>query len=106
MKEIKIPFNEWSKNRLDDLIKCATSRNKKYGEEGDYFIVDGTKYILTMIKKIPLWFIAHELYKTEGCKSPDEFKTVWKDIYPRKGWVDEQEVWYHYFVSTNYLEDL
>ena len=30
---------------------------------------------------------------------------AYHDIHPRKGWVDEQEVWYHYFVSTDYMGD-
>ena len=81
--EIKIPFNEWSKNRLDDMVKCATSRNKKYGEQNDYFIFEGTKYIVTMVKKLPLWFVAQELFMTEGCRNPDEFKAVW-EIHPSK----------------------
>lgn len=98
-KEIKIPFNKWSKSRLEDKVKCATSRNKGYGYPGDCFFVDNIEYELTLVIKLPLWFIAYELFETEGCKTPDEFKQVWKDIHPRKGWVDEQEVWYHYFVE-------
>lgn len=97
--EIVIPFNKWSKSRLNDRIKCATSRNKAYGYPGDFFIVDEIKYRLTLVVKLPLWFIAHELFETEGCKKPDEFKEVWKEIHPKKGWIDEQDVWYHYFVE-------
>lgn len=103
MTEIEIKFNKWSKDKLIHELKCATSRNKKYGDVGDTFevVFDDLKvihkYKLQMVIKLPLWFIASELFKSEGCKTSSEFKEVWCDIYPRKGWVDEQVVWYYYF---------
>jgi len=102
---IEIPFNKWSLERLYDESKCATSRNKKYGNVGDIFYVGDDKYKITMIKKLPLFFIANELFRTEGCTDPQEFIDIWEEIHPRKGWVDEQKVYYHYFVCLDYLGD-
>ena len=95
--KIRIPFNEWSKRRLMQVRKTATSRNKVYGEPGDFFEEVENKYVLMMVKKLPLWFIADALFASEGCESPDEFRNVWCEIHPRKGWDGKQEVFYHYF---------
>ena len=95
--EIEIPFNDWSKDRIRSGDKFATSRNKKYGEKGDFVRFEDWKLKLMFVVKIPLWFIRAWLYESEGCENSDEFVTVWCKIHPRKGWVDNQEVWYHCF---------
>jgi len=97
MKKIKIPFNEWSKKRLLNQSKKATSRNKKYGDVGDVFTVDGFIYELELVIKVPLWFVSEDLYKSEGAKSSEEFINVWEDIHPRKGFRPFDKVWYHHF---------
>ncbi len=98
--KINIPFNEWSKERLLILRKTATSRTKKYGESGDIFIVNDIKYELEFVMKLPLHVIRDYLYKTEGCVSKMEFEKVWADIHPKKGWDDNQMVWYHHFTPV------
>jgi len=95
--QIRIPFNKWSLERLKKGNKSATSRNKKYGEIGDVFVVDGVKYELTAVCKVSLASIRDVCWDIEGCKSPDEFVEVWKDIHPRKGWNPDQKVWFHRF---------
>ena len=97
MKEITIPFNDWSKDRLKTGMKCATSRNKQYGEIGDIFRFDGFVYKITGIAHIPLWFIRAYLYESEGCETMDEFVEIWCQIHPIKGWDEHQLVWYHLF---------
>ena len=99
--EIEIPFNKWSKDRLKANMKTATSRNKKYGDPGDTFTVEGLKYCLTQITKVSLSSIRDCCYDVEGCRSPEHFEKVWIDIHPRKGWVDEQKVWFHRFEKIN-----
>lgn len=102
MTKIEIPFNKWSEERLETGMKFATSRNKPYGKPGDTFSHDGFEYTLELIVKLPLWFIRDYLYDTEGCSSPKDFEDIWKWIHPRKGWVEKQEVFYHYFgLPTN-----
>lgn len=95
--EIIIPFNFWSRMRLTNQFKRATSRYTKYGNVGDTFSVDGFKYELELILKLPLWFVVEELYLSEGAKSSDELEEVWKEIHPKKGFRPFDEVWYHHF---------
>lgn len=102
-KKIIIPFNDWSKKRLALGVKTATSRNKKYGEPGDYFEVNlgdqGTvRYELVFVKKKRLVDIAKHNWKSEGCTDELEFIKVWCDIHPKKGFEPRQEVWYHSFI--------
>ena len=97
MTKIHVPFNSWSKDKLKKGLKHATSRNKKYGNPGDTFQVEDKTYKLEMVVKLPLEFIAKELYNSEGCRDQYEFMKVWKDIHPRAGWTPDKMVWYHYF---------
>jgi len=96
MMKIRIPFNEWSKKRLVHA-KIATSRYKRYGKKGDTFSVGDYDYRIDFVVKLPLWFITYYLYRTEGAESPEEFQKVWANIHPKKGWLPEDEVWYHCF---------
>mgnify|MGYP000508473649 CR=1 FL=1 len=101
--KIEIPFNKWSKERLYEERKCATTRNKKYGNVGDWFEVifkdkdEIRKYQLIEVTKTLLRSVASFRWKEEGADSPEEFKKIWKEIHPRKGWMAEQEVWFHLF---------
>ena len=95
--KIKIPFNEWSKKRILNQTKKATSRYKKYGNVGDTFEVDGYKYELELVLKLPLWFITEDLYLSEGAKDSLELISIWKQIHPKKGFRPFDEVWYHHF---------
>lgn len=97
MSEIEIPFNDWSKERLRGQLKKATSRYKKYGDVGDLFTIQGYSYELELVIKVPLWFIAEDLYQSEGANSSDEFKKIWVEIHPKKGFRPFDEVWYHHF---------
>lgn len=102
--KIFIPFNEWSKERLANQTKKATSRYRKYGNVGDTFEVDDCEYQLELVIKLPLWFIAEELYLSEGAKTIKEFIDIWKDIHQRKGYRPFDEVWYHHFKEVNVVE--
>ena len=98
--KIEIPFNDWSRERLDRQWKKATSRTKKYGEVGDWFRVDDVDYELELVIKIPLWFVAEDLYQSEGAESKEEFIDVWKSIHPKKGFKPFDMVWYHHFKES------
>jgi len=97
MTKIEIPFNEWSKEKLNLCVKEATSRTKKYGDIGDTFIVGSQKYEIDLIIKLPLWFIAQVLYKSEGALNMYEFFQVWDKIHFRKKMELDKEIWYHHF---------
>ena len=97
MTEIFIPFNDWSKARLNAKHKNATSRNKRYGNVGDTFTVDVKQYELTHVERVTLAFVRDHFYWQEGCHVADMFVDIWNEIHPKKKFVDEQKVWLHYF---------
>lgn len=78
-------------------LKTATSRPNKYGHAGDTFRQFGANFVILSIEKHTLGYIADNLYKEEGCDSPDEFKEVWSKLHPRKGFIPTQLVWVHFF---------
>ena len=99
--KIKIPFNDWSKQRLKAGVKTATSRNKRYGDAGDIFKVriDGNNYRYELLAVFPmqLSLVSIFLYHIEGAESPLEFVNVWCDIHKRVGWTPEKIVQVHLF---------
>lgn len=99
---VNIPFNAWSRSRLKQCIKVCTSRNRKYGEPGDTFMVDGKHYEIKLVLNLQLWFVRDFLYSLEGAESPDEFENVWKGIY--YGRFDANKyVWTHFFPNVGVL---
>ena len=103
-KEIVIPFNDWSRDRLCSGDKSATTRNKRYGEIGDYFEVDvgseiNTYEVLAVFPMI-LDDVARYLYHFEGAKNPKEFKQIWCDIHKRAGWEPDRIVFVHLFFKV------
>ena len=97
-----IPFNDWSKKRLWNGTKTATSRTKKYGKTGDIFHVgfgdyEHMTFQIDYIFKETLGNVVLDHYKEEGAETPQELIDVWKTIHPRKGYRKEQMIFYHKF---------
>ena len=97
MAEIKIPFNDWSIDRILNQTKKATSRYKKYGDVGDIFNINGFSFELELVIKVPLWFVAEDLHRSEGARTTNDFIGVWNSIHPKKGYQPFDKVWYHHF---------
>ncbi len=98
MTEIKIPFNDWSLERLQYDNKTATTRNKKYGKPGDVFYVMNTiKFELDEVIQKTLHDVAYYHFREEGARDPHEFIDVWKELHPKKGFVHNQKVYFHTF---------
>jgi len=104
--QITIPFNDWSMKRLRGYRKRATSRNKRYGNVGDRFVVavrfnEETVHVklyeITHIERVTLAFVRDHFYHEEECDSEDEFIAIWNEIHPRKKFDDEHKVWLHLF---------
>ena len=95
-KEISIPFNKWSKNRLL-YTKFSTCRNRKYGDVGDFFYVNNIKYKLDLVIQLPIWFIANELWFSEGAICKKEFNDIINKIYKNKVFNKNTLLWYHHF---------
>ena len=96
-KEISILFRGDMKDAVLQGDKTCTSRNKKYGEPGDYFYIDGYRFILVGVTKQYLNTIASARYKQEGCDSPEAFMDAWAELHPRNGWEPHKQVWLHEF---------
>ena len=97
MSEISIPFrDDMAKAALEGKKNC-TSRNKKYGEAGDVFEIQGVGFVLTSVTYHYLNTIADVRYKQEGFDSPDAFIACWKELHPRNGWEPHKQVWLHEF---------
>ena len=97
---IEIPFNAWSKDKLQKKKKRCTSRNHVYGIEGDVFIVEDKYYMIKHIIKLPLSFVRDFLYELEGADSPGDFVNVWNAI-PRHRFNENNLVWVHFFDEIN-----
>ena len=77
----KIPFNMWSKERIENNNKVCTSRHAKYLHD---------KRVWWISPKLPWWFIKNYLWKEEGANSPEELQEVIDTIYKRKVPKDEE----------------
>jgi hypothetical protein len=74
MSKKLIPFNIWSKERIEQGRKTCTSRHAKYLHD---------KRVWWISPKLPLWFIKKYLWKEEGANSPEELQEVIDKIYKR-----------------------
>lgn len=96
-----IPFQAKFMPLINAGKKTMTTRNKKYGESGDYLIATshGEKIYLRLISvsRVDLDNVATVYYREEGCQSPLEFIEIWNDIHPIKGFQGSQKVWLHSF---------
>lgn len=101
MAHIEIPFREDMRQAIADGAKSCTSRNKRYGEIGDTFEVDGRAYRLTSVRRYSLGAVAARLFALEGTYSAKDFERLWVEIHPRKGWDPEQLVWTHFFEEVS-----
>lgn len=97
MTEITIPFKNEMKQAILSGKKNCTSRTRKYGKVGDYFVIDTRKFALDNIAPMTLSEIAHMLYKREGFDSPGAFKDYWCKIHPIKKFDPHQKVYVHFF---------
>ncbi len=100
MTEITIPFRDDMKKAILEGRKSATTRNKRYGKEGDTFMLDGQKFVLRYIHKMPLDAVARNLWMEEGCSSKEQFIEIWKQIHPRAGFIARQLVYVHEFTKV------
>lgn len=88
-KVLEVPFNKWSKKKIEQGKKCCTSRNKQYRGFGDYTI------------QLPLWFVKRYLFIQEGADSPGEFEKIWKKVY--RGKFDKNKlVFVHFFDNPEF----
>lgn len=97
---IKIPFKKEMKALILAGKKRCTSRNRKYGDTGDEFIVGKSRYMITFVVRRSLKYVADFLYEDEGFESRDAFIRYWNMIHPGKKFDPNQKVWVHYFMKV------
>jgi hypothetical protein len=100
--KIEVPFNAWSKERILDGRKTATSRTKALGECGDWFPVGDKKFVMLRIFPTTLNEVANFKFKKEGARSIAEFIKVWKSIY-RGQYDGDRTVYFHEFKELSGL---
>jgi len=100
MTKINIPFNKWSRERLRQGCKRATSRTKKYGDVGATFIVDNQEYVILYIEERKMKDIIEQDYIIEGADSPEELREVLKSIF-RSKLDEERELYFHRFTEKD-----
>ena len=103
MAVVVIPFQEQFREAMLAGRKTCTSRTKLYGRAGDTFEAFEATFKLTETHQCPLDFVTVMLFQHEGLRSPEEFKTVWCRLHPRKGWIPDLLVWVHHFTYTGPL---
>ncbi len=92
-----LPFHDRFVDAIQSGRKTMTSRNSRYGKAGDILWTPAGFVRLLDVRKCEIETVAQEHYHEEGLDSPEEFREVWREIHPRKGWVPDQEIWLHEF---------
>jgi hypothetical protein len=99
MHEIKIPFQPDMKEAILQGKKTCTSRNQLYGFNGDWFFIDGHKFVIIITSSVPLGYVAKNMYQQEGFLNPASFIKKWNEIHPVRRYNPCQTVWLHEFVE-------
>ena len=82
----RIPFNDWSRKRIEFGVKYCTSRHKRYPRD---------ERVIWISPKLPWWFIREFLYKAEGAFLRGELQRVIESIYKRPV-PDDEEFYVHF----------
>lgn len=96
-KIVYIAFKDRFRQPMLGGIKVCTSRNKPHAAIGDYFIAFDTYFEIIGLYQLPLGQVAKYLWKEEGCKSEQDFISIWKSIHPYKGFDPNWLVYVHVF---------
>jgi len=84
---IKVKYNNWSKAKIAEGKKRATSRKEKKLRTSEQFSIvsgesgDASRFQVIDVIQLPLKVVANEFYQIEGAESTEDFIERWKDIY-------------------------
>jgi len=65
--------------------------------EGDIFHVFGGEFKVEWVSQVKLSEVCEKWFRQEGVDSPEDFKRIWAEIHPRRGYDPEQLVYTHIF---------
>ena len=92
-----LPFLPRFRPLIQNGVKVATARTRKYGEPGS--LVNSPCGVLRIlsVRKERLEDIANLYWKEEGAESPEDFQQAWNQLHPGRGWTPDLKVWFHLF---------
>lgn len=97
-KEIDLKFNERNRQPLYEGKRCTT-RDEKKGEPGDWFTVDGQRFVLTHVVEMNVSHIVQSFYELEGFSCSKEFYNELQEIYGEEKVDPFGMLWVHLFVG-------
>lgn len=78
-------------------VKTKTARTKRYGAPGDVLRTPFGDVRLVAVERVSLADVAEKHWREEGTSGPEEFKAVWSQIHPLRGFRPDDLVWLHRF---------
>lgn len=96
---VKIPFREDFRDVMlaePSPRKTQTARYDKMAEVGDCFEAFGATFTVIGVYRRPLWRVA-VAYIAEGFNTQEEFRAVWEEIHPKRGYRPLDMLWVHGF---------
>lgn len=97
MRKVNIPFHDRFKIAIASGNKIMTTRSKRYGHIGDYFILPETsiRCMIMGVEKMKLGFIVKNFFKEEGFNSEKDFIDFWITIH--RTYEADKEYYLHTF---------
>lgn len=95
--KITLPFKPIFRSPMLNGVKVMTCRTARYGAPGDVFDAFGAEFELTHVMRMQLQYVERDCWQQEGATSREHFRTIWIDIHPRRGFVEDELVWAHCF---------
>ena len=80
--QISLPFQPQFKEDMRAGRKIFTTRTKRHGYPGDWFVAFGMYFVLTHVSKTQLKIVAEGYYSQEGFSSPEGFIEIWERLHP------------------------
>lgn len=97
MTELNIPFAEKFIQHILSGQKTVTSRSKQYGFAGDHFVIEGKRFEVLKVTKMPLGVVYNHLWKESGAVDCFDFIVTYNRLHPGKPYDPYREVYVHFF---------
>lgn len=98
-KQIDILFLPEFEESMISGKKTATTRTRRHGRPGDWFVRFGRTFVLASIQRIYLDIAVRYRYLEEGFSSSSEFVKYWNKLHPRVPYAQRPNriVYHHIF---------
>lgn len=95
--KIEIEFDPRFYNSMVAETKTSTTRYSRHGNHSDFFEFLGHLYCIDEIKRVYLYKVAQNCFRSEGFTSEQEFIDYWTETHPRLGYRPNDMVFFHRF---------